>query len=247
MQAGLSDGVSVGGLEVAPSLLTDELPLAALDLARSFRGGATLWCLVPEWPFHAHHVAVEFVHPVIVGKPALPAVMVTGLDPVRSLRSLARAGDILLGIGRSGDPVLRAAMQRSRAWGLSTLFVGAGPPPEAGAADFVLWVGKDESAAPYSGQFVFVYHLLWELTHVALEHPGLLSRDEDCSSPVCVTCSDEGRLAEVVRVRSSSTAEARTPTGIEEVDTTLVGTCRPGDLLLVHAGQALTLVVAEPQ
>jgi len=173
--------------------------------------------------------------------------MVTGRDPVSSLRALARAGDILLGIGRAADPVLRAAMQRSRAWGLSTLLVGAGPPPEPGAADFVLWVGRDEIAAPYSGQFVFVYHLLWELTHVALEHPGLLLGDEECSGPVCVTCADEGRLAEVVRVGSSSTAEARTPTGIEEVDTSLVGTCQPGDLVLVHAGQALTLVAAEPR
>ena len=56
---------------------TDEvaegLALASLALARRCHAGAVLWCLAPRWPAHARHLAVEFVHPVIVGKRAVPA------------------------------------------------------------------------------------------------------------------------------------------------------------------------------
>nr|MDQ3293690.1 hydrogenase assembly protein HupF [Actinomycetota bacterium] len=52
----------------APALAT-----AALSLARRFAAGGTLWCWSPGSPEHARHVAVEFVHPVIVGTRALPA------------------------------------------------------------------------------------------------------------------------------------------------------------------------------
>lgn len=52
--------------------LSADLAAAALDLARWFHDGATLWVISPQWEPHAHHVAVEFVHPVIMGKRALP-------------------------------------------------------------------------------------------------------------------------------------------------------------------------------
>jgi hypothetical protein len=50
-------------------------------------------CVAPAWPEHGHHVALESVHPVIVGKPALPATTVAGPDPVGVLRASARSGD----------------------------------------------------------------------------------------------------------------------------------------------------------
>ena len=75
-------------VELDPEL-GDDLARAALGLARRFAAGATMWCLAPAWPEHARHVAVEFVHPVIVGKRALPAVSV---DRPRSGRRAARHG-----------------------------------------------------------------------------------------------------------------------------------------------------------
>ena len=72
----------------------------ALTLARRFAAGATMWCVSPDWPEHAHHVAVEFVHPVIMGKRALPAVAVVDDDPVSFLRVQARRGDVVVVIGR---------------------------------------------------------------------------------------------------------------------------------------------------
>ena len=63
--------------EAAPP---EDLAQAALTLARHFAAGATMWCVSPPWPSHGRHLAVEFVHPVIVGKRALPAVHLEGPD-----------------------------------------------------------------------------------------------------------------------------------------------------------------------
>ena len=69
-----------GGGQVDTGLSAD-LAAAALDMARRFHDGATLWVMSPQWEPHAHHVAVEFVHPVIRGKRALPSVALVEPDP----------------------------------------------------------------------------------------------------------------------------------------------------------------------
>ena len=129
-------------LPAIDAALGDDLARAALALARSFAAGATLWCLAPAWPEHARHVAVEFVHPVIMGKRALPAVSVVAADPVADLRATARAGDILLAVSAAGTASVRRAMRRAPAWGLTSVWVGAGERPEPGAADHVLWLDE---------------------------------------------------------------------------------------------------------
>ena len=224
--------------------LAEDLASAALALARRFNSGATLWCWAPHDAEHAQHVAVEFVHPVIMGKRALPAVALPATEQhaLGTLRSLVRAGDVILVVGAdAGDEQVTAVLRRSPSWGAMTMWIGPGNRPGAGDADHVLWLGGDATLAPHDGRFVLVYHLLWELTHVCFEHPGLLQERVDLAGPTCTTCSDEGRLAEVVDV-TISTAKVRTPTGVEEIDTTLVGGVSPGDLVLVHAGAALTIV-----
>lgn len=200
----------------------DDLAVTSLALAGAFAAGATMWCCSPAWPDHARHVAVEFVHPVVTGTRALPAAVVGGSDAVGSLRVLGAAGDVLVGLGTADDEVLPSLLRRAGAWGLHTVWIGAGPRPRPGAADFVLW--SEDPAAPWSGELVRTYHLLWELTHVCFAHPGLLRRSgpEVCEGEVCVTCSDEGRLAEVVSVAAGGLAQVRTPLGLEPVDTTLL-------------------------
>ncbi len=225
--------------------LAEDLARASLSLARAFHRGATLWVVSPQWEPHAHHVAVEFVHPVIMGKRALPSVALVGADPVAQTRVAVRAGDVVLAVADADDPVARSLMQRAPAWGASTIWVGFGKRPPQGAADHVLWVASDDPMVPATGRFVLMYHLLWELTHVCFEHPGLLNaEDDECTDEVCVTCSDEGRLAEVVEAPATLTdaAAVRTATGEEDVDVTLVGEVAPGDLILVHAGMALARV-----
>lgn len=226
--------------QALPGTLPQDLAAAALALARRFAHGGTLWCVAPSWPQHASHVAVEFVHPVVVGARALPAVAIAAEDAVASLRTNTRTGDVLLLTAPAHDPIAADLAQRSPAWGVSVLWLGCGAPPPAGAADHVLWL-PDETDAPYDGRLVLLYHLLWELTHVCFEHPGLLAPDISGDGPVCVTCSDEGRLAEV-RESKGTQALVRTATGLEKIDVALVGAVRPGELVLIHAGSALSKV-----
>ena len=202
-----------------------------------------MWCVSPAWPFHAHHVAVEFVHPVIVGKRALAALTVPpGADVVATLRASVRPGDMVVALARADDAEVADAMRRAPAWGVESLWIGHGPRPGPGAADHVVWLGID-AALDASEQFVRVYHLLWELTHVCFEHPGLLKASEqDCTEEVCITCSDEGRLAEVVSVEGDE-AIVRTAEGTERIDVMLIDTPGTGDLVLVHAGSAIGAVL----
>ena len=225
--------------------VAQDLARASLALARRFSAGATMWCASPTWPFHAHHVAVEFVHPVIVGKRALPAVTVPpAADMVATLRASVVPGDIVVVLADADDPRVVDAMRRGPAWGVETVWIGAGARrPEPGAANHVIWLGT-ERPLEASELFVRIYHLLWELTHVCFEHPGLLKPEPECGSTgdvgsVCVTCSDEGRPAEVVSVEGDE-AVVRTPDGQEQIDVSLIDPPAPGDLVLIHAGFAIT-------
>ena len=223
----------------------DSLAISALSLARRFAAGATLWCIAPEWPEHARHVAVEFVHPVLVGKRALPAVSLDSAAPVVALRSLVRAGDVVLAVSRGDLDPIADVMRRAEAWGATTIWIGVGQRPADRSADHVLWADDAQqrsSTALHDGQLVLLYHVLWELTHVCFEHPGLLSSpDADCTDEVCVTCSDEGRLGEVVST-DGARAQVRTARGIETIDTTVGCDVSPGDLVLIHAGAAIAAV-----
>jgi hypothetical protein len=236
----------LGGSYIGAELSAD-LAAAAMDLARRFHDGATLWVISPQWEPHAHHVAVEFVHPVIMGKRALPSVALVDPDPVAAARVASQPGDLLIAVASADEPAVVDAMRRAQAWGVLTLWIGSGPRPPAGAANHILWIDSDDPMVPATGTFVLMYHLLWELTHVCFEHPGLLKPPADeCADEGCVTCSDEGRLAEVLlepspeNLDKTGQALVRTANGEEWVDTTILGQVRVNDLVLVHAGAAIT-------
>ena len=140
----------------------------------------------------AQHVAVEFVHPVIVGKRALPAIAlttdvatVTGIaerDGVAAifahqLRYLAGPADIALGIAPDGrSPSVRAGLETAKGLGLLTIaLVGAdgGPIASSEAVDHLLTVSSGDPRVVKELQ-VTTYHILWELVHVFFEQPGVL-------------------------------------------------------------------------
>ena len=225
--------------------------LASLAIARRFVAGATMWCVSPPWPWHARHVAVEFVHPVIVGKRALPAVAVDDPDVVDALRLKSRRPDIVVAIAAPDDEAVVTLMRHARVWGLLTVWIGAGSArPEPGAADHVLWSDDDddEVAAVFGGGVVLTYHLLWELVQVCFEHPGLLTgAPEDGGGEVCVTCSDEGRVGEVLAVLPGHRASVRTAAGVEDVDASLIDVPARGALVLLHAGSAVATVEGSPR
>ncbi len=80
-------------------------------------------------------------------------------------------------------------MRRAGAWGASTIWMGCGPCPPDGTADHLVWAAPDldgvggvdgvDGSAVHDGRFVLLYHVLWELTHVCFEHPGLLTPSND--------------------------------------------------------------------
>ncbi|MCW2945220.1 MAG: phosphoheptose isomerase [Actinoallomurus sp.] len=141
----------------------------------------------------AQHIAVEFVHPVIVGKRALPALSltgdiatVTGVGAMRGfgdifahqLRYFAGADDIALGISPDGrcDDVLRG-LRTARELGLLTVALLGGDGGEIARgplADHAVVVRSDDPRV-VKEVHVTTYHVLWELVHVFLEQPGVLA------------------------------------------------------------------------
>jgi D-sedoheptulose 7-phosphate isomerase len=110
----------------------------------------------------ARHVAVEFVHPVIVGKRALPALALCpeGGDVGAQAALLVQPQDIVIGFG---DEVC-AAVAAARSAGALTLGFCAG-----GGAEHVF---TPASGDPFVDQELVetAYHVLWELVHVFLDH-----------------------------------------------------------------------------
>jgi D-sedoheptulose 7-phosphate isomerase len=116
------------------------------------------------------HVAVEFVHPVIVGKRALPAIGLTsdGGPLHRQAQLLTRAEDIAIAFGAgAGDEETAAAVAAARERGCLTIaFAPAGAE----------WEFYPPTSDPSIAQELVetLYHVLWELVHVFFEHRGLL-------------------------------------------------------------------------
>lgn len=141
----------------------------------------------------AQHVAVEFVHPVIVGKRALPAISLTtdvatvtgvaareGLAGIfaHQIRYLAEPQDIALGIcAGPDDPSVLAGLEAAHGQGLLTIALAGGDRSGAiGASPAVDHLIVASCADPRIAKELQVttYHVLWELVHVFFEQPGLL-------------------------------------------------------------------------
>lgn len=140
----------------------------------------------------AAHIAVEFMHPVIVGKRALPALAVSndaaaitgvarrqGFAEVfaHQVRQWAAPADIALGISPDGHcvDVLRG-LQAGHELGLLTVALTGGDGgmlAGSPAIDHVL-VAQSDDPAVVKEIHVTTYHILWELVHVFFEQPGLL-------------------------------------------------------------------------
>jgi D-sedoheptulose 7-phosphate isomerase len=140
----------------------------------------------------AQHVAVEFVHPVIVGKRALPAIALTtdvatvtgiaardGIGEIfaHQIRYLAAPEDIALGISADGHCAsVLAGLRTARQLGLLTIALAGG---DGGAMmghpaiDHLLTAPSGDPRIVKELQ-VTQYHLLWELVHVFFEQPGVL-------------------------------------------------------------------------
>ncbi|MGH3925220.1 MAG: D-sedoheptulose-7-phosphate isomerase [Pseudonocardiaceae bacterium] len=166
---------------------------ACYDMAMRFhRGGKLIVFGNGGASTDAQHVAVEFVHPVIVGKRALPAISLTSdIATVTSvatkegfaeifahqIRHLGIMQDIALGISSDGNcaSVLRG-LEQAREMGLLTIALTGGDGgaiAHSPAVDHPFIAQSDDPLITKEVQ-VTTYHILWELVHVFFEQPGLL-------------------------------------------------------------------------
>jgi D-sedoheptulose 7-phosphate isomerase len=130
-------------------------------MAERFARGGRLVALgsSPAARSDVRHVAVEFVHPVIVGKRALPAI---GLPDASHIRLLAEPDDIVIAFDAE-----ESAIRMARRRGCLTI---AFCPTQAE------WEFLPPTDDPFVAQELVetLYHVLWELVHVFLDHRGLL-------------------------------------------------------------------------
>ncbi len=136
----------------------------------------------------AAHIAVEFTHPVTVGRPALTAVnlvsdtaMMTAVGNdvgfqaifVRQLIANAKPGDGVIGVSTSGNSEnVLAAFETARKLGLVTIgLAGAdgGHMKKTAGLDHCLVVESD-SIHRIQECHVAIYHILWDLVHTLLAH-----------------------------------------------------------------------------
>jgi D-sedoheptulose 7-phosphate isomerase len=149
----------------------DAIAAACEAMAGAFqRGGRLITFGSGIGATDAAHVAVEFMHPVIVGKRALPALAAEAA----SLPLLGRRDDIALGFAYGTDTSdVRAAFTATRERGLLTIaLVAAESDTEAIGAEHVLVAGASDPRIAKEMQ-VTMYHVLWELTHVFLERTSV--------------------------------------------------------------------------
>jgi D-sedoheptulose 7-phosphate isomerase len=146
----------------------------------------------------AAHLAVEFVHPVIMGKRALPAVSLvtdpatltgiargSGFDDTfaAQLRIHARPDDIAVGLSADGACVnVARALSEAHERGLLTVALVGGDggavaalADEPARLDHLLRARSNDHSVVKEMQ-VTTYHVLWELAHVFLERSGTAGR-----------------------------------------------------------------------
>jgi D-sedoheptulose 7-phosphate isomerase len=133
---------------------------------RFLRGGRLLAFGRGPYSTDAQHVSVEFVHPVIVGKRALPALDLSiAFRPW--IESILRPEDMVMGFGPpEGDPEIWATLQEAHMHDAMTFAL----PGFEGS--YAVDAGTHD---PFIHQEMIeiLYHTLWETVHVFFEHREL--------------------------------------------------------------------------
>lgn len=176
---------------------SDEMLKASLELARAFhRGNKMLVCGNGGSATDAQHVAVEFMHPITVGRKALPAIclnndmaMVTAVANdvsfadvfVRQIIALGKEGDALVALSTSGNSEnLLHAFQTARKMKLVTIGLSGndgGKMAEMKNQNLIDFCFTVPTASIHRIQesHVALYHILWDMVHEFFQHRALLS------------------------------------------------------------------------
>jgi len=186
---------------------------------RFLRGGRLLAFGQGPYATDAQHVSVEFVHPVIVGKRALPALDLSILFRPW-LDTILRADDIVMGFGPpEGDLEVWAALDSARERGAMTFgfpgVEGSYTIPPASADAFI-----------QQELIELLYHTLWETVHVFFERRELghdvgeaeflypfLGREKQATGDVTT------EVANSIRMKVADDAKLRAQVAREEAET----------------------------
>jgi D-sedoheptulose 7-phosphate isomerase len=161
----------------------DRIVACSTVMARAFDQGARLYVMGNGGSScDAVHTSVEFMHPIIEKRPALPCLSLTtdmavltaiGNDQdfsmtfVEQLRMLARTGDMALGISTSGkSPNILRALRTARQMGMTTIgFAGrdGGKLPETCDWCFVV---PSFSIPRIQETHQTLLHIVWDLIHI---------------------------------------------------------------------------------
>ncbi|WP_197029218.1 SIS domain-containing protein [Alicyclobacillus macrosporangiidus] len=186
------------------------LARACREMAERFlRGGRLLAFGRGVYTTDAQHVSVEFVHPVIVGKRALPALDLS-MAFSEWVRASVQSDDIVMGFAPpEGDATVEEALAFARSKGALTFAL----PGKHG--DYAV-TPPDGDPFIHQEMIEILYHTLWETVHVFFEHrelgqeagaasflyPFLGSQRQDTSHVVVeVARSIEEKAKDVVRLR----------------------------------------------
>ena len=143
------------------------LALACREMSERFlRGGRLIAFGRGPYATDAQHVSVEFVHPVIVGKRALPALDISMLFRPW-LQSILRPADIVMGFGPpDGDAAVYAALRWAHEYEAMT-FALPGVEGSYAVEPFTT------DSYMHQEMIEILYHTLWETVHVFFEHREL--------------------------------------------------------------------------
>jgi len=191
----------------------ERLALACREMSERFlRGGRLIAFGRGAYATDAQHVSVEFVHPVIVGKRALPALDVSALFRPW-LEAVLQPQDMVMGFGPpEGDREIDCALQGADARGAMTFAL----PGRTGSYCF-----GAQTSDPFQHQEMIeiLYHTLWETVHVFFERQelgqdagaagflypflGLEKQDtagvvEEVAASIRMKVEDDARLRELV-------------------------------------------------
>jgi D-sedoheptulose 7-phosphate isomerase len=224
------------------------LAQASREMADRFlRGGRLLAFGRGPYATDAQHVSVEFVHPVIVGKRALPALDLS-MAFTPWLAAILCADDMAMGFGPpEGDPEVWAALDLARARRAMT-FALPGP-----AGDYAV---AARTPHPFIHQEIveMLYHVLWETVHVFFEHRelGLDTGDAGFLYPFLgqqkqATDDVLGEVAASIRLKVQDDARLRAQAAAEQAEAIAATThamwqCvqRGGKLILFGNGGSAT-------
>lgn len=163
----------------------EDISVLSQKMAERFRDGHKLWVMGNGGSAcDAQHIAVEFVHPIIEKRRALPAFDLVSQIPVLTAISndkdyarifvdqielWGQSGDMVIAISTSGNsPNLIYALEAARKRGMLTIaFSGKDGGRLADAAEYCFTV-PSYSIHRIQESHVALLHILWDLTHVAL-------------------------------------------------------------------------------